>query len=1049
MSPRVRWTVGRLAAWCGIAVSLAGGAACSSSGDDYVAPEFAEPVTLASENGVLEVSLFVRQGEATLDTVDIPVHNFLLFGYEVLQGTASNGETVGDNLYPGPTLQVYPGETLIVHVANELADLTIGDFYDPAFIRRADTPPLYPRQLTSSPFNLHTHGLHVPPAGNADNVLLDIPSGYTNTYTYDVPDDHPEGMYWYHSHRHTLTAQHTYLGLAGMLSIGRSDGNIPAVTENALPIRNMAIQYNWVFDRQGGQAVLNDVNWPQYVSTLIPPTGPPELEDGTYVPKLAPLNFSSSEKGTQYYTNWYAGPLSESNNRGQYQFLPQNLISFKAHVDGDDDVPADPSLPDHLRDLQFTINGQFQPVIRAKPGQTEIWVLANISDFAYTPLTLTETATGNHPVIPLLGQDGNPYPEVHYPTTGGGTTLLIPPATRYAIAVTMPSEGGLVLEMPAASTQAPLSREGILYTSDGTEYPPAVLGTLSVDPSALSYYDGFFVSPTQVLARMEPEEGTGVTVAFVEGQAVGAYTSFVDTEGLPAAVTRELVVSGGFLNEHASTQDPKAFVYAFDDNAFPYIPLLQPRLNTIEEWTFINGNNDEHPMHIHVNDFQVSEYYAPNENPPVHTFYQPWGQDNANLASPIGGEHPKPEGRARLSVRTEFQEYSGTYVVHCHRLNHEDNGLMAIINVIPEITSFAVASPGSAGAEATVRVYDGSENQLLAEIVPFPGWEGDLSVAMGDVNGDQILDVIAAKGPGGEPEVIALSGAQGFDETLVDFLAYDASFTGGVRVAAADIDGNALADNVIAASGPGVVSNVTIFGSVLPEVGDAPEVFASFSPYPDSATGVTIATGLLDVHGRYSIITAPGPGDPAQIKTFRFDLYKPNTGVSAWCAPTDPLPEGVPLVTSEFLAFEESYQGGVSLAAGWIGGAYGGAQSIVVGESAGPGVVKVFGSGSALDGEPLMYLESPDDHDPTIEFFEISRFTPFGDAPSSGVRVAVTSNELAADVLASGLDSSGTEVLVRKYFFVRSDEDERRLSPEQIAQVESAPGTEPSWLGGF
>ena len=217
-----------------------------------------------------------------------------------------------------------------------------------------------------------------------------------------------------------------------------------------------------------------------------------------------------------------------------------------------------------------------------------------------------------------------------------------------------------------------------------------------------------------------PERGTGTTVAFVEGQEVGAYTSFVDTEGLPAAVTRELVVSGGFLNEHASTQDPKAFVYAFADNAFPYIPLLQPRLNTIEEWTFINGNNDEHPMHIHVNDFQVSEYYAPNENPPVHTFYQPWGQDNANLPSPIGGEHPRPEDRARLSVRTEFQEYSGTYVVHCHRLNHEDNGLMAIINVIPEITSFAVASPGSPGTEATVRIYDGSNDALLAERVPFP-----------------------------------------------------------------------------------------------------------------------------------------------------------------------------------------------------------------------------------------------------------------------------------------------------------------------------------------
>jgi hypothetical protein len=44
------------------------------------------------------------------------------------------------------------------------------------------------------------------------------------------------------------------------------------------------------------------------------------------------------------------------------------------------------------------------------------------------------------------------------------------------------------------------------------------------------------------------------------------------------AVERELVVSGGFKNEHASDQDPKAFVYEFDDNTFPNSPLLQPRL---------------------------------------------------------------------------------------------------------------------------------------------------------------------------------------------------------------------------------------------------------------------------------------------------------------------------------------------------------------------------------------------------------------------------------------------------------------------------------------
>ena len=48
------------------------------------------------------------------------------------RGTASNGQRRA-TLYPAPTLQVNPGETLIVHVVNELADLTIRDFYDPAY----------------------------------------------------------------------------------------------------------------------------------------------------------------------------------------------------------------------------------------------------------------------------------------------------------------------------------------------------------------------------------------------------------------------------------------------------------------------------------------------------------------------------------------------------------------------------------------------------------------------------------------------------------------------------------------------------------------------------------------------------------------------------------------------------------------------------------------------------------------------------------------------------------------------------------------------------
>ena len=217
--------------------------------DLAIRPEFREPVVLASKEGVLEVRLTARQGQARLDTVATPVQNFLLFDYEVIRGTASDGRSSGGNLYPAPTLHVFPGETLIIHFENGLRGLTIRDYFSPQYTPKGQSVPIYPEQMTSSPINLHTHGAHISPRGNADNVLLHIPAGMSNTYTYDIPRNMPQGMYWYHSHLHGLTAAQVYAGLVGLLAIGRTDGNLPLVTEKSIPIRNMALQYNFVFDR--------------------------------------------------------------------------------------------------------------------------------------------------------------------------------------------------------------------------------------------------------------------------------------------------------------------------------------------------------------------------------------------------------------------------------------------------------------------------------------------------------------------------------------------------------------------------------------------------------------------------------------------------------------------------------------------------------------------------------------------------------------------------------------------------------------------------------
>src|ERR1700704_5893967 len=272
-----------------VALGCAGAPAWAQSAerktDPAIRPEFREPVTLASKDGVLEVRLTARQGQATLDTVATPVQNFLLFDYEVIRGTALDGATSGGNLYPAPTLQVFPGERLIVHFGNDLAGLTIRDYFSPQYTPKGQSVPTYPEQMTSSPLNLHTHGLHISPKGNADNVLLHVPPGMSNTYTYDIPRNMPHGMYWYHSHLHGLTSAQVYTGLVGLLAIGRTDGNLPLVTERSIPIRNMALQYNFVFDRAGGQAQLNSLSWSQWVSSIMPPKGG-ELANGTYRPLL-------------------------------------------------------------------------------------------------------------------------------------------------------------------------------------------------------------------------------------------------------------------------------------------------------------------------------------------------------------------------------------------------------------------------------------------------------------------------------------------------------------------------------------------------------------------------------------------------------------------------------------------------------------------------------------------------------------------------------------------------------------------------------------------
>jgi hypothetical protein len=150
--------------------------------------------------------------------------------------------------------------------------------------------------------------------------------------------------------------------------------------------------------------------------------------------------------------------------------------------------------------------------------------------------------------------------------------------------------------------------------------------------------------------------------------------------------------------------------------------------------------------------------------------------------------------------------------------------------------------------------------------------------------------------------------------------------------------------------------------------------------------------------------------------------------------------------TASFIPFGNGYRGGVSLATGWLAGSLGGAKRIVVSQLADSGAVKIFSSGSALDGGPSMYLQSPLHHDHGAAFREIANFKPFDG--SAGTRVATTSTTTGANLLASGVATGGTDASVQKYDLVRPNAETTTLQPKRLGQVWSGKGSQPVTLGG-
>ncbi|MCA1843342.1 MAG: multicopper oxidase domain-containing protein [Actinobacteria bacterium] len=105
-------------------------------------------------------------------------------------------------------------------------------------------------------------------------------------------------------------------------------------------------------------------------------------------------------------------------------------------------------------------------------------------------------------------------------------------------------------------------------------------------------------------------------------------------------------------------------------NGRPFDPAridISPRLGATEIWRFQNRSGMAHPLHVHLNMFQILDR---NGSPP------PEGESGWKDTVAVG-----PDESVRVIVR--FTDYHGRYMVHCHNLEHEDAGMMAQFEVSP------------------------------------------------------------------------------------------------------------------------------------------------------------------------------------------------------------------------------------------------------------------------------------------------------------------------------------------------------------------------------
>ncbi len=281
--------------------------------------------------------------------------------------------------------------------------------------------------------------------------------------------------------------------------------------------------------------------------------------------------------------------------------------------------PCGPSLG-----LTTTLNGAYRPVITIAPGEKQFFRLVNA--MGHNTLKLTVDG-GKLEVVAIDGFALDTYPGT--PPTLTETTAIVPPAAR--------------LEFVVTGQSSRTKFRSLCYDSGvaGDRDPEVDLATLQ-----------------------PPKHGQSRQTVTAGPLRVGApLPQNVYTENLPPVAAKRVVVF---------SEGPKRFLINNKGFSMSDPPMYVVRTGTVEKWRIVNVSQEIHDFHIHQVHFLVEQI---NGVKLEHPF---WAD---STVIPHRQKNGKP---GTLVLLMDFRDptIKGTFLFHCHILDHEDAGMMAKIQAI-------------------------------------------------------------------------------------------------------------------------------------------------------------------------------------------------------------------------------------------------------------------------------------------------------------------------------------------------------------------------------